>query len=445
MCLFEGGSLMTVFGMGHQSISRPQILAATGLLAMGFALGLGSARWTQPAMYPDEDRNASEMETAVRSAMAETSAFDRSRALTRLFSGLDASNVPGAVQGMWTRSEYLDPIDLQLLLSAWTRFDAAAAMHEARNWPSKEGGEIGMRIVMREWAASGRAIEAADYYQNIEDAEVRSIVAGPLIRGWALSGDFDDALRGLRLLMEQGAPVGTVDGFVRGALNSIGPAELIERVVALERNQGGEFEHRLTRLSLNLGARANPIAASSAYASLEGDQAPGWLLGALPEISSPWADTEPAAAVEWLLERADSPERTVAIKAVLRGWASRDLEAAWSWWSAAANARTEDSDEGRELRGVLLVPLLFRMAEVRPSEAAKWVEEVEPSVLREKLILRVAHYWAYSDQLEAEQWVESLGLSGPLAEKAAEAVARGAEKSARFEEGTHGTPSIPEK
>jgi len=280
---------------------------------------------------------------------------------------------------------------------------------------------------MREWAASGRVIEASSYYKSIPDPESKAIVAGPMIRGWALSGDIDGALKIARILWEQGAPIGTTDGFVRGALNSVGPEVLVERILDLDPNQGGKLERRMMRVAFSFGAREDPRVVSAAYASLEVDQQPPeWLYGALRDISMPWGETEPEAAIEWLLERADSTERSASIKEIMRAWAARDLDAAMTWWSAEEQSAAVGGDRARALRSILLAPILRRMARVRPVEASEWVEKVEKAAAREALTLRVAYFWARQDRLEAERWVEGLGLSESRSEKAKEAIARGA-------------------
>jgi hypothetical protein len=422
----------------RRASSRTEILVATGLLVLGFLLGLGSASLMRPALPPGEDRTASEMEHGVRSAMKETSAFARSQALGGLFTGLDAENVAGAARGMRTSSEFLDPVDLQLFLSAWTRFDALSAMAAAENWPSEAGREIGMRIVMREWAGSGRVIEAGNYYDSLQNPEKKSVVAGPLIRGWALSGDIEGALKRVRIFWDQGDPVNMVDGFVRGALGSVGTEELIEIVLALEPNRGGDFEHRLMRVTLNLGAREDPTVAANAYASLEGDSPPDWLHGALKVIARPWAETDSRAAIEWLLERADRPERTVVLKELMRHWALQDVDAAVGWWTAETDHAEVLGTDNRALRSILLPPLLRGMAQVRPVEASRWVEQVEKSVPRETLILRIAYFWAIRNSVDAQEWVDGLGLSEVLLEKARTAIARGAAGRQATEGGENG-------
>jgi len=431
---------------GRPQTSKSGILVAVAWVAVGILLGLGTARWMGSDFVPDKDRNSSEMEEAVRSAMTEPRAFERSRTLTHVLSGLEEDNVDGALRGMRTRSEFLDPVDLQVFLSAWARFDAPAAMRAAENWPSKAGREIGMRIVMREWAASGQVIQAGNYYQSLPSPESKSLAAGPLIRGWALSGDIDGALKRARLFWDQGEPIDVVDGFVRGALVSSGSEQLLERAVAMEPNRGGGFERRLMRVTLNLGARENPQAVGAAYASLEGEYPPEWLGGALSVIARPWAETEPESAVGWLLERVDTPERTVALKEVMRRWAVQDLDAAWSWWTAEAN-REDDGSADPALRTILLPPILRGMARIRPVEASQWVGEIEKPVQRAVLIPRIAYFWAKQDPRDAQEWIDGLELSEALSRTAREAIARGSQdlqrKAAMEGEETNGA-ALPE-
>jgi hypothetical protein len=191
----------------------------------------------------------------------------------------------------------------------------------------------------------------------------------------------------------------------------------------LDPNQGGEFEQRLMRVALNLGARESPLAASQAYADLEGSQPPPWLHGALLNIAHPWSETEPAAAIEWLLERTPSRERTLALKETMRGWALVDLDAAWTWWSTRTDWTTAlPGDESP--RSIVLTALLRRMAQVRPAEAARWIETVERTAPRRTLILRIAHFWALRRPAQAMSWIEGLTLPDDLSTQAMEAIQR---------------------
>ncbi|MFP8871259.1 MAG: hypothetical protein VCB43_07440 [Myxococcota bacterium] len=403
--------------IGLQSLSKPWLIGC-GFLA---GLGVGFAALHMPNSESHRDQAA--MKQSVAAALEIPSAFKRADLLYQTFSVLDAENVRGAEQAMRASAESLNAVDLQVFLSAWTEIDGLAAMSAASAWPSEAGRKVGMRIVMREWAASGHAIEAGDYYHTVQNVDAKSMLAGPLARGWALSGDVDGAQFRVRLMWEQGEPPNTVDGFVRGALHAEGAEALIERVVSLDPDQGGEFEQRLTRVALNLAARENPLAASQAYADLEKSLTSDWLHGALLNIARPWSETEPAAALEWLISRTPSPERTLALKEIIRGWAIVDLGAAWQWWST----RTDwpQALPGEEpSRSIVLTALLRRMAKVQPHEAARWVHEVEKAGPRQTLLLRIAHFWALRDATEAKNWIGDLTLPDDQAAQAMDAIGR---------------------
>ncbi|MBY0401775.1 hypothetical protein K2X89_15895, partial [Myxococcota bacterium] len=166
--------------------------AALALVAFSIGKGLGPA----PIGFPDpsEARSADEMEAAVGEALAEPRAFPRTSALIRLYEGLSAANVEGAARAVEARAGEYDPVDLQLFLTAWTHLDPAAAMRAVQAWPIRSRRELGIRVVMREWAASGRQIEAGGYFDSLTDPTQRELAAGPLVRGWALAGDAEGAL-----------------------------------------------------------------------------------------------------------------------------------------------------------------------------------------------------------------------------------------------------------
>lgn len=406
-------------------------MRSLALLALGFVLGLGVALMVRPSSDRTEVGTSDEMERAVRDAMREVSAFDRSRTLSQVLAGLNAGNVDGAVRGMRSDSDHLEPIDMQLLLSAWTRFDAFGALSAAERWPSKSGREIGMRMVMREWAASGRVLDAVNYYQTLQDPETRAMLAGPLLRGWAMSGDFDGALERARRIWELGEAEDSVDGFVRGALTALGPEALLERISSLQDAGSGDFEQRLMRSTLNLSAREVPAAAAGVYSELAGETLPDWLHGAMKVIALSWAENDPRAAIEWLLTQSDRAERTVALKEIMRSWTLRDLDAAWGWWLAENEESDAQGIENAVLRSILLAPALRSMAEFRPVEASKWVEQVTKPAARMVLIQRIAHFWTLRDPDPAQVWVDGLGLSDEDAARVAETIARA--RSVRLE------------
>lgn len=395
-----------------------------GLLVVGVLLGFWLGEWRGSSDEPLVVRSASEMEDGMRMALREVGAFDRAHAVGRVLRSLDGENVAGAARAVRLGAEYLDPIVAQLFLSAWAGLDPLAAMEEARSWPSAAPRELGMRTVAREWAASGRYLSAANYYQSLDDAETRSTLLAPLLRGWAQSGDVDGALARARVAWESlDQPKAAVDGFARGTLALLGPEAMADRISELEETGGDAFERRLVLSSIGLIANERPEQAARLYAHFAGASPPVWLEGGLELIASPWSVRDPRAAIDWLLEQADRPQRTVALKNTMRAWTLQDLDAAWGWWQEQVSQADARGVAQPALRSILLAPALRTLARVRPVEAAEWVEQVGQPANRQVLVLRVAHFWAQLDVKAASDWVHGLDLAPEDAAAAEAAIA----------------------
>lgn len=402
------------------------------LLAFGVLLGLLLGEWRGASEGPLEVRSASEMETEVRTALREVGAFDRAHALGRVLRSLDGENVEGAARAVRLGVEYLDPIVSQLFLSAWAGFDPLAAMEEARSWPTAVSRDLGMRTVAREWAASGRYLSAVNYYQSLDDAGMRSMLLGPLLRGWAQSGDVDGALDRARVAWERiDQPEAAVDGFARGALAVLGPEAMAARISELEGTGTDDFEKRLILASIGLLANERPDQAARLYSHFAGDSPPGWLDGGLALIASPWSVRDPLAAIEWLLEEPDGPQRTLELKNAVRAWTLQDLGEAWGWWQDQASDAEARVVERPVLRSILLAPALRALARVRPAEAAQWVDQVGQPAGRQVLVQRIAHFWAQRDETAALDWARGLELAPEDSVAVEAAIANGVAKAAK--------------
>ena len=114
------------------------------------------------------------MEQEVAEALREVRAFPRTSRLIRLFEELTTENVAGAARAVGARTGAYDPVDLQLFLTAWAHLDPLAALREIQSWPIQARRNVGLRTVIREWAASGLTLEAGSFYDTLTDAEERA-------------------------------------------------------------------------------------------------------------------------------------------------------------------------------------------------------------------------------------------------------------------------------
>lgn len=389
--------------------------AAAALVAFYVGKALGPAPIAFPD--PDEARTAEEMELEVARALAEPQAFVRASALIRLFEGLTNENVSGAARAVDSRASENDPVDLQMFLTAWAHLDPVAAMREVQRSTVQTRRELGLRVVMREWAASGETLAAGNYFDTLTDPDQRRIAAGPLVRGWALSGDTPGALALARRLFEIHPRWDVIDGLVRGILHAQGPAGALQMARTLDpetdAKKGGEFAQKVIQTTLDLAGRDDPKAAVAVYEAFAGAAAPpAWLASSLGPLAGQIGNSDPEAAAEWLLPMPDGPQRSRALMEAMASWADRDLDAAWAWFEQKSPSASDPKLELSPTESSLLAGLLRRMARVRPADAARWSIRLRPESNRIETFRRVAYFWSGTDASSADEWISTLNL-GP--------------------------------
>ena len=416
--------------MGRQWI----FLGGTALLLIGYFMGQSSGPAAIEFPDPGAARNALEMERAVTDALREPRAFPRASTLIRLFEGLTIENVEGASQAISARAGGWDPVDLQLFLTAWVHLDPVSAMRTVESWPIKSRREIGLKISVREWAASGHELEAVGYVQSIKDPANKAMAAGPLVRGWALGGDVAGALALAHRMWMASEKLDVVDGLVRGVLQVAGPNGVLEMMRGIDPlgPGSGDFEHRLVLVALNLAGREDPPAAAAAYSELVREGTPDWMRGSLNRLAGLWRNDDPEAALEWLLAQESGGERSKALKETVGTWANRDFEAAWGWYQKARGPFQPDAGLSAD-DSSLLTGIIRRMSRNDPALAAQWVVRVHEGRDRMFMMTRVANFWAREDAVAAQHWVDGLRLSDSDKQKLRETIVA-AEANANSEE-----------
>ena len=393
-------------------MTRGVAIAIAGML-IGFALGRVLGTETVELPDPDRVRSAAEMETAVEEVLAHPLASVRAMALARLFEGMTPENAPGAARAVSGRAGRWDPIDLQIFLASWVRIAPRAALEEIKRWPIQTRRELGLRIAIREWAAGGGWLDAVEYVQSALDPELREVTVGPLVRGWALSGDFRGAERQARRLYEAADRADVIDGLVRGILHVGGP----EAVLRVARDRPLEamedpFDRRLARVSLDLVVREDPAAAAAYFASLSEDGTPGWLLPMIPRMAEIWRNQDSVAALAWLLSLESDPGRDEAVGRTMADWAIRDLDAAVEWLDAhLAGLGLEEGEQLVQPHSLLVVGVLPKLSRVRSAAAAERVVLLPDGPGRLALMRRVARQWSIDDPAAADAWVSQLDVT----------------------------------
>ena len=410
-----------------------RVALGLGALLIGVFLGQSCAPGTIDFPDPNEARSAQEMEQRVREALSEPRAFPRAGALLRLFEGLSTENVAGVTRAFDAHTGPGDPVDLQLLLSAWVLLDPLSAVTAVQGWPDRARREIGMKIAVREWAATGDRLAATSFVETIADPVLRQVMWGPLVRGWALSGGREPALVFARRLWDQKSQVDVVDGYVRGVMQTDGLVAALEMARQGDPHAGNAFDQRLARVTLNLVGEKDPALAAGYFEELAGEgELPEWMGGVLDRLAWRWRSIhDPAAAMVWLRSLPDTPQRRKVLTTTAAEWAQQDLDGAWAWFG-------ENVDTGGS--GLLAVPdsavlagLVRRTVRTRPQDVTGWVQRLREEDDREVLQRAVAYYLAMQEMAIAETWIDGLGLPRPAAERLREAARRGAQARAKGE------------
>ncbi len=381
-------------------------------LLIGFALGRGLGGRERVFPEVDHARTALEMESAVLAALAEPLAVVRASSLVRLFEGMTAENAPGAARAVESRAGRWDPVDLQIFIASWVRVDPKAALARVGEWPMQSRREMGLSIGVREWAAAGGWLDAVEYVQTAVDPEVRAITLGPLVRGWALSGDVLGARKQARRIYEFEATPTVVDGLVRGVLHVAGPEGVVALIGDLEGFETDEFNQRLIRVGLDLVTREDPSKAGTAFLTLSEEGVADWLEPSISRIAQIWRNQDPQAATVWLMSVPESEARDEALTRTVADWGIRDFEQARAWVDQQV---TQSPDaEGEFLatpESLLVLGLLPRLSRVEPRAAASWAERLPPGPRRIQMLQRVGRHWLRKDRSEALAWIDELDLT----------------------------------
>ncbi|MEZ4281515.1 MAG: hypothetical protein R3F21_18070 [Myxococcota bacterium] len=403
-------------------MARNVWIVALATALIGFALGRSMAPTTIEFPAPDAAIDAEEMEHRVELALRETRAFPRAGSLIRLFEGLTRENVAGAANAVRERAAERDPVDLQLFLTAYAHLDPTAAMLEVQSWPIRSRREQGLRIVMREWAASGERLAAGNFYDSLTDPDTRAVAASPLVRGWALSGDVEGARAlALRFFEDEGRRE-VVDALVGGVLHARGTDGALALARAGEPHGPRVFDRQVTLATLALVGREDAKQAAAYYDELLRPEPTPWLTPQLVPLAGLMRNDDPRAALEWLLPKSDGPERTRALKETMGTWARRDFDAARAWFEARGTSDPSTMGALSPTDSTLLSGLVRRQARVQPSEAAAWAVRLRPESDRLEMLRRVAYFWSMKDPAAADAWLATLVLSdaerAPIADAA---------------------------
>lgn len=124
---------------------------------------------------------------------------------------------------------------------------------------------------------------------------------------------------------------------------------------------------------------------------------PGARANLLPEMARTWSENAPAEALEWA-NKLPALDRTRALDEVIAGWSRRDPV-------KAAAALRDLSPDGLEnaYRAVAM-----NLAQTKPTEAARWAEDLDTPYLQTRAIEGVTSAWSRQDAAAASEYLSGL-------------------------------------
>ena len=129
-------------------------------------------------------------------------------------------------------------------------------------------------------------------------------------------------------------------------------------------------------------------------------------------IGRRWAQSDGAAALEWLASAPEGHEKNVALRAAFAEWGQVDPRAALAWMAARTTGELDPW-----LRPI--IPVYARLlAQESPADAIEWAERTEDAEEREVLLIKIARKWRERDAAAAEAWLAESPLSEEAREKA---------------------------
>ena len=390
MRTWRGPSVARVFRRADNRgmSSARAILAAL----LGVALGFGACR---PAER-DPTRSPQELRSELEAAFALPGRRERLTALGSTLAFLRAANLEAAL-GVYAEVAP-QPVELVLLMDAWTGFDPPSALEYAARLPSRARRESAVRAAIEGWAWR-EPLAARAAVDDLVESSRRTPrgVRGALVRGWARApqGGVEDYL----LSWEDDLRDEVMGPAISAVLRRDGPAGLLRWSQDLMSRS--EIENQrwwiFRKTVRTLGERAPELAAAWV---LEHRDEPQGRSGTQILVTS-WQSVDPEAAFAWLRGEAPAPLRGEAMRAAYQAFQQRDPAEAAAWLGAQPSDPFFDPARAVSARVV---------AARDPAAAAAVCEGLAAESARHGCVLDVGPIWLRRDAERAEAWLASLSI-----------------------------------
>ena len=332
---------------------------------------------------------------------------DRTYQLALLLYDLEPSDAEAVDSRFKASVGRLDESAGILFGSWWAGFDPVAALQSGARWPW-EGGRLGVRVVLRRWAASDpmAAFSILGEMPLREEAELQNATRA-LAQGF-FDADPPPGPAELDLVLEILSPIPdpksrhvAFDALLAGMADRWGIDETERFVDEMPQGPHAGIFRDFSRRFISVLAATDPVRAV-AWVERVAPGSEGKFLRR--RLAARWARTGGASAMSWVLQRPPGEDRDDLVEHAYRRFVQADNLAAVNWMLENAEANADALDPALPL-------FIGRMVREQPARAAEWVERVQDPEGRRIAALNVARGWLKRDEQAAKAWLPDSGLS----------------------------------
>jgi len=324
----------------------------------------------------------------LEAALSERDELERSHLFAGYMLGLNPDNLEQTLDVIAESGRRLSKRELELLMLAWTRFDAEGAFWRAIQDVERQGRRT-VGAVAYAWAAHD-PVAAQSALIPLKGDKHEEYLLGKHVEGLVAGGHIDSATEFV-MSMPASARRQFLTGVIANKLGEASPADAIAWAEGVPASRG--FKKLAFKKTTTVLARTGPrLAAAWLEKHLDEPYAEGcvWVL------AWNWVGISPEDTFEWLVGMPPGRRRAEAVQRTFSYWFEVDGEKAERWL-------------GWQSPHAILDPAVQMLSvatlDTSPMEAMNWARRIHEKSLREATMVKVAKAWMSEDPNAARKWL----------------------------------------
>ncbi len=346
----------------------------------------------------EEKMTPSEIMIALQKAVDNPDPITRSAVFANLLANLNQENVESVLKvyenlpmGFENMHEY------RLLLFAWGKFDAPAAIEYANDRATGMRGRFVATGALEGWASHDPKA-AIQWIKEQDDQRAASIYNFGVVRGWA-SHDVAEAADYVTTLE---------DGWEKGRMVGMLTSQFLKEGFPTARQWVENLEDETFKASAfrNLSRQQAREKPTEVAAWLQDHAGQEYSEGSFDELGENWGRRDPSAAIEYFEELPEGEGRRRGMLEVVEAWSRQDSEAVGNWLNEKGEAEQTlpelDEAIGEYARQV---------SRENAADAMQWAASIQDEELKERTVTRVGQNWMRQDEEAVKAWLPASGLT----------------------------------